>query len=154
MSGLFSRRFLATEHTSSSDSDDDVPGDKNQKDKMKKLNDLLASMKTSESVVPVEITPQKLKDKRQKMKADNEKLIEQKDNSNIEKVAQSVAKVLGGNIKQTESELLMKLLDIKSGSAAATGGDGNLKYAGLDHLTLFERTLIHILPLPVPSWAA
>lgn len=93
---------------------------------MKKLNDLLTSMKTSESVVPIEITPQKLKDKRQKMKADNEKLIEQKDNSNIEKVAQSVAKVLGGNVKQTESELLMKLLDIKSGGPPAAG-EGGLK---------------------------
>lgn len=85
-------------------------------------------MKTSESSVPVEITPKKLKEKRQKMKADNDKLVEEKDNSNIEKVAQSVAKVLGGNIKQTESELLMKLLDIKSGSHAnPEGGDGNLK---------------------------
>lgn len=127
VSGLFSRRFLATEHTSSSDSDDDVPGDKNQKEKMKRLNDLLASMKTSESVVPVEITPRKLKEKRQKMKADNDKLTEQKDNSNIQKVAESVAKVLGGNIKQTESELLMKLLDIKSGSGATGGGEGSLK---------------------------
>lgn len=125
---MFSRRFLATEHTSSSsDSDDDVPGDKNQKEKMKKLNDLLVSMKTSESVVPIEITPKKLKEKRQKIKAENEKMTEQKDNSNIQKVAQSVAKVLGGNIKKTESELLMKLLDIKSGSSTATGGDGNLK---------------------------
>lgn len=127
VSGLFSRRFLATEHTSSSDSDDDVPGDKNQKEKMKRLNDLLASMKTSDSVVPVEITPRKLKEKRQKMKADNDKLTEQKDNSNIQKVAESVAKVLGGNIKQTESELLMKLLDIKSGSEATGGGEGSLK---------------------------
>lgn len=87
-------------------------------------------MKTSESVVPIDVTPTKLKEKRQKMKADNDKRTEQKDNSNIEKVAQSVAKVLGGNIKQTESELLMKLLDIKSGtpgSSTATGGDGNLK---------------------------
>lgn len=120
------RRFLATEHTSSSDSDDDKPGNKIQKEKMKRLNDLLVSMKTSESVVPVEITPQKLKDKRQKMKAENEKRTEQKDNSNIEKVAQSVAKVLGGNIKQTESELLIKLLDIKTGNQAG-GGEGNLK---------------------------
>lgn len=95
---------------------------------MKRLNDLLNSMKTSESVVPIDVTPTKLKEKRQKMKADNDKRTEQKDNSNIEKVAQSVAKVLGGNIKQTESELLMKLLDIKSGTpGTATGGDGNLK---------------------------
>lgn len=87
-------------------------------------------MKTSESIVPVEITPRKLKEKRQKMKEDNDKLIEAKDNSNIQKVAESVAKVLGGDIKQTESELLMKLLDIKSGTQtdAAGGGDGNLKY--------------------------
>lgn len=132
VSGLFSRRFLATEHSSSSSSDDEAPaGDKKQGEKLKRLNDLLVSMKTSESVVPIDVTPQKLKDKRQKMKADNDKRTEQKDNSNIEKVAQSVAKVLGGDIKQTESELLMKLLDIKTGTQganAATGaGEGNLK---------------------------
>lgn len=127
VSGILSRRFLATEHTSSSssDSDDDLPGDKNAAEKRKRLNDLLVSMRTSESV-PIEITPTKLKEKRQKMKADNEKLTEDKEKSNIEKVAQSVAKVLGGNIKQTESELLLKLLDIKSGTGAP-GNDGNLK---------------------------
>lgn len=128
VSGLFShppRRFLSSEHSSSSDSDDDSPVDKNQSEKLKRLNDLLVSMKTSESVIPpVDITPKKLKEKRQKMKADNDKLTEEKDNANIQKVAQSVAKVLGGNIKQTESELLMKLLDIKSGSQSQ---DGNLK---------------------------
>lgn len=87
-------------------------------------------MKTSESVVPIEITPKKLKEKRQKMKADNDKRNEQKDNENIQKVAQSVAKVLGGNIQKTESELLMKLLDIKSGtqSTTAAGEDENLKW--------------------------
>lgn len=86
-------------------------------------------MKTSESVVPsVDVTPQKLKEKRQKMKAENDKRTEEKDNSNIAKVAESVAKVLGGNIKQTESELLMKLLDIKSGTQSnSTGEEGNLK---------------------------
>lgn len=127
---VLSRRFLATEHTSSSDSsDDEKPGDKKQAEKLKRLNDLLVTMKTSESVVPIEITPQKLKDKRQKMKEDNDKRIEDKDNANIQKVAQSVAKVLGGNIQKTESELLMKLLDIKSGSQTPAGEDGNLKWA-------------------------
>lgn len=58
------------------------------------------------------------------MKADNEKVKEAAGESNIEKVAQSVAKVLGGDIKKTESELLMKLLDIKANSAASSDVDG------------------------------
>lgn len=77
----------------------------------------------------LDITPVKLREKRSQMQEESRKAKEAKSDTNIEKVAQSVAKVLGGDIKQTESELLMKLLDIKSpGRPTSTSGEpGNLK---------------------------
>lgn len=105
---------------SSSDSDDEVPKNKGKPGKPGKpvssmrLNELLASMKVEDK--SLDVTPSALKKRKEERKVGVQKL---QDVQSVEQATKTVAESLGGDVKQTESELLRKLLDISTQASEA-----------------------------------
>ncbi|GAB0100795.1 28S ribosomal protein S31, mitochondrial [Sergentomyia squamirostris] len=132
---FFSSKAGNSTSSSSSDSDDEkkkVPDTKKPPVSSTRLNELLASMTVSDhqGIVgkSIDVTPESLRKRKENQKSQKQKKIEEE--KNVEKVAKNVAESIGGDAKQTEVELLKKLLDISSEASEAkirTDGEDSSK---------------------------
>ncbi|XP_059613943.1 small ribosomal subunit protein mS31 [Phlebotomus argentipes] len=108
--GKTAGRFFSKDSgdSSSSDSDDEAKKPSVSNDR---LNELLASMKVSGK--SFEVTPKSLRQRQETKKPPIEEA------PTLERVTKNVAESLGGDARQTESELLRKLLDISNQASEA-----------------------------------
>lgn len=130
------RRTFADDHKPTADDDDtaSVSGKPKAAAKAKdatagtsnRLNELLASMSTDsnlnlvKTVVATKTKPAKLGGKRNSKAEEADSSSSDSDDDNIERAVKDVAAAFGGDVKQTESELLAKLL-LRGGSGTETG---------------------------------
>uniref|UniRef100_A0A1B0CK83 Small ribosomal subunit protein mS31 n=1 Tax=Lutzomyia longipalpis TaxID=7200 RepID=A0A1B0CK83_LUTLO len=108
--------------SSSSDSDDEAVKTKKPQPGVSsnRLNELLASMKVEDKALggkSLDVTPGSLRKRKERaVEAAQGKVEEAQD---LEQATKNVAESLGGDVRQTESELLRKLLDISNQASEA-----------------------------------